>query len=406
MPQTLASLSSELGNPGAAALWTAARRAKLEVSKAQVQAFVKANSTKQILGAPQRAEGKSVSENDNRWMMDLVSFVNVSQVPAGDKPFFLVVVNVRDRYMYARALASKAPADVAAGLRQIMAQAQKEDRKLPDFVSSDNGTEFRNAEVAKALEQKRITQKFKEVGDLNALGLLDRSIGLLKRRLAELHAENKKTWGANLDRAVAALNKTPKPEVLHGAAPAEVHDDPEVQFMLLGDQAKALQQNNRLNKKREEQLGRTDTFRPQEAKLTKFKRNFQVTYGDPRKAHKVEAGRVHTATGESFPLKQVRVVPASARAVKDFGGQGSRRIERGGGAILDALEGLLREEEDGKISLSKAAKVLRGELDDYEGLLRKSGGRLVELIRLAPDRFRLAERPGGRKQAWYFVALA
>ena len=399
--EALKRLSADLGNPGAAALYTAARRKNLDITRKQVQDFVKSNSTKQVLGAPQRAEGKTISENDNRWMMDLV---DVSRVPAGSWKFFLVVVNVFDRYLYARPLRSKDGPDVAAGLVEILLQARAEGRRSPGIISSDNGPEFRNPQVKAVLDRRAITPKYKDAGDLNALGLLDRSIGLLKRKLAEMRSDNKKSWGQNLTAAVASLNKTPKPEVLHGAAPVEVHEDPEVKFMLLQEQARALQHNNALNEKRTAQLNQTKTFRPQ-MELTKFKRNFQATYGDPKTAQSIRAGRVRTATGESFPLKQVRVVPATASSVAPA--QENRKLQEGA-SILSSLERVL--EGDEKMSLSKAAGELREDMrangQDYDATLKKVGGRLIDLIKLAPDRFKLVERPHGRQQIWYFVQLA
>ena len=400
--EELKRLSTELGNPGAAVLFTAARRRQLDVSRAQVQAFVKSNSAKQVLGAPQRAQGKSFSEEDNRWMMDLI---DVTKVPAGYWKFFLVAVNVLDRYLYARPLSSKEPKVVVKALKEILDQSEGDNRKRPTFISSDSGTEFRNDEVKNFLARKGIVQKFKDAGDLNALGLLDRSIGLLKRRLAELHAENKKSWAVNLQSAVAALNKTPKPEVLHGAAPAEVRSDPEVKFMLLQDQARALQHNMKLNKERERELARTGgTFRPQ-LELTKFKRNYQATYGDPKTAQRVEAGRVHTAGGESYPLKRVRVVPAGSSAVVT--GRENQKMKNGGSAILAALARVLEGGE--AMSLNRASRGMREDMaangQSYDAVLKAVGGRLIDLIRLSPDQFQLVERAHG-KQTWYYVRLA
>jgi len=302
-------LSESLGNPGAAALYTAARRAKLNVTKKQVSEFARDKPEKQQFGAPQRATGKTISEDDNRMQMDLIEVPNQ---PAGDWRYFLAVINVFDRFLYVRPLKTKEPAVVSKALVSILNSAQEQGRKLPDIMSSDNGLEFNNAEVKKVLSKKGIVQKFKDVGDLNALGLLDRTIGLLKRRLAENHtATNSKrgSWAINLQAAVNALNKTPKPEVLHGAAPVDVRDDPEVRFLLLQEQARNLKKNDAQNAAKEAQLKTTGTFRPPVA-VTKFKRNFQATYSDPQEVHKIKAGRVHTKTGESYPLKQIRIVRA------------------------------------------------------------------------------------------------
>jgi transposase InsO family protein len=398
----LRALSESLGNPGAEALYTAAKRRKLAVSKKQVQEFVKAKSEKQVLGAPQRAAGKTISEDNNRWQMDLI---DVSQVPAGSWKFFLVVVNVFDRYLYARRLKTKDGPEVAKELEAILAEATSGGRKKPQIISSDNGSEFTNPDVKKLLDKRGIVQKFKEVGDLNALGLLDRQIGLLKRRLAEMQTTNGKSWAVNLPTAVVGLNKTPKPGVLYGATPGEVREDPEVQFMLMQDQARAIEHNQKITDKKTKDLRDAGTFRPQ-VTLNKFKRNFQATYGDPQKVSRIENGRVYSTSGQDYPVKQVRVVPVSAQVVGNRTAE-ERKMANGGTIILDALERLLAGHE--QMSLSKAAIELRGVFindgRDYPATMRKVGGQLIDLIRLVPERFKLVQQPHGTKM-WYYVALA
>ncbi len=119
-----------------------------------------------------------------------------------------------------------------------------------------------------------------------------------------MHATTKKSWAVNLQAAVTALNSTPKPAVLHGDAPAEVKDNPKVTFMLQQDQARDLQHNKKVTETKAK-AALENTFRPQ-AGVTKFKRNYQATYGDPKTTAKVENGRVTATTGESYPLKRIK----------------------------------------------------------------------------------------------------
>ena len=63
------------------------------------------------------------------------------------------------------------------------------------------------------------------VGDMNAIAVVDRSMGLLKRKLANIEAMASTNWSGALQRATKALNDEPKEEVLHGASPTEVKDD-------------------------------------------------------------------------------------------------------------------------------------------------------------------------------------
>ncbi len=77
MAAQLVQLSNDLGHPGVAPLWLAAKRKGLNLTKKQVEAYVKAKGAKQIFQAVQPARGKSVAESlDSRWMMDLIQFTN------------------------------------------------------------------------------------------------------------------------------------------------------------------------------------------------------------------------------------------------------------------------------------------------------------------------------------------
>ncbi len=75
---------------------------------------------------------------------------------------------------------------MATKLKEILDEATSNGRRKPQVISSDNGAEFGGL-TSQFLQQRGIVQKFKVVGDLNALGLLDRQIGLSKRKLAEMH---------------------------------------------------------------------------------------------------------------------------------------------------------------------------------------------------------------------------
>ncbi len=55
----LRQLSHEIGNPGVTPLWLAAQRRGLNVTKKQVEAFVRQKGEKQIFQAVQPAKGKA-----------------------------------------------------------------------------------------------------------------------------------------------------------------------------------------------------------------------------------------------------------------------------------------------------------------------------------------------------------
>ena len=114
----------------------------------------------------------------------------------------------------------------------------------PKLISSDQGLEFKGV-VSDFLTENNIAQMYKDTGDVNGIGVIDKAIQSLKQRLAQLSTEGG-SWASVLARAVAGINNTPKTGVLHGAPPKDVRGDHEVRFMLLQDQAKNMQHNTAL----------------------------------------------------------------------------------------------------------------------------------------------------------------
>ena len=100
----LRSLAAELGNPGVGPLWLAARRSGLEVTKKQVTEFVRRRGEKQVFQPVQPARGKTVAAGaDTTFQMDLADLKNSPEIRESvTYKFFLVVVNVFDRFAYAR----------------------------------------------------------------------------------------------------------------------------------------------------------------------------------------------------------------------------------------------------------------------------------------------------------------
>ena len=265
-------LSAQLGSPGVQALWTAARRRGLQLKRKDVEDWSKTQSTRKDLFAPlQPARGKTISEDNNRWQMDLI------QVSDNAAKFYLVVLNVFDRFLYAKPLARKTAAEVKARLAEILDSAPKK----PQFIGSDGGLEFTGS-VSAMLAERKIVQTFTDRGDHNALGAIDRAIGLLKRKLAEMHAKTGEEWHKLLNAAVKALNATPKPGVLPegpGTGDPAEQEEP-------GDQAE----------------GPGSGRRP-------LPRGFQGTYGELQRAAKVEGTRVVSeGGGERYPLKRIKIV--------------------------------------------------------------------------------------------------
>ncbi len=130
------------------------------------------------------------------------------------------------------------------------------------------------------------------------------------------------------------------------------------------------------------------------------------------KGQSIKGGTVTNTQGEKFALKSIKVIPVNSSAAQQQFAPGQDRPAKrrlAGGAIITALVEILEDAEEGRLSLSKAASTLKEQMrssgQDYAAILKKTNGRLIDLVRLSEDRFKLVERPHGT-QTWYYVSLA
>jgi hypothetical protein len=403
----LEQLSRTLGHPGTAPLWLAVKKRGLAITRKQVESYVKKKGEKQVFQAAQPAKGKTVSESlDARWMMDLIQFNN-KPVEVGRKTlrFILVAVNVFDRYLYALPLESKEPKEVLEALTKLITVAPRK----PKLISSDDGLEFKGV-VSAYLTRRGIVQKFKDTADVNGLGMIDKAIQSLKVRLAEATTVPGKTWASELARIVNGFNNTPKSGVLHGATPKEVRGDEDIRFMLLQDQAKKMGHNTALTVRRTSALQDAGAFRaPVPVAGNTFTKSYQAKYGAKKEAASVSAGTVTDSQGVKHALKSIQVIPVNSSEPAPSGLAAAKPLKKrvAGGNLAEMLLVIMRR-EGGPMSLTRAATLLKEQLrqtsEDYDELLKKSGGKLADVIRLSPG-LKLVGKTPGSKQSWYYVDL-
>ena len=379
------------------------------MKKKQLETLVKSRGEKQIFGPLPRAQGKSLAEDiDTRWQMDLADLKNQKvehKKTAGESySAFLVCIDCFSRQVWAKALKHKTQEEVKIKLSQIL----RDTPNKPKIISSDNGQEFQGL-VPAFLDEKGIAQRYKSIGDVNALGLVDRAIQQLKLKISEiLSTRAAKTWVDVLPDAVAALNSYPK-DVLHGAAPKDVRTDKQVNFMLLEDQAKNAETNMQLTRRRATKLTEAGGFRaPLPESTLKFKRGAQATYGEVKAVANIKGSTVTDAEGKQMDIKRVKAVPlASTAAQGRFGAVNNRlqaqKREKAGRIIVELCK--LLEDRD-QISLASAAVQMRNDMDDYDALLAATSSSLVDIIRLAPDKLKLVAHAGAGAKEFYCVQLA
>ena len=242
MSAELQRLSERLGAPSAEKLFIAAKQRGLRVTKKQVRDFASRLGERQLYRPVQRAEGKTASEDiDSRFQMDLIDLhtdAAFDKTTGGVNKFILILINVFTREVYARPMAKKEPKDVSRELEAILNELPQD----PKVISSDQGNEFLGP-VTTMLERRKIAQRFKAVGDVNALGVVDKAIQTIKKTMARIMSKEggARNWRDALKQAGSSYNET-----YHSAvhdAPGDVRADDQVIFMCLQDNARKLQQN-------------------------------------------------------------------------------------------------------------------------------------------------------------------
>ena len=401
----LKQLSDRLGTPGADKLFVAAKQRGLDVTKRQVRDFTRRLGERQIYQPVQRAAGKTASEDiDSRFQMDLIDLhtdAAFDKATGGVNKFILILVNVFTREVFARPLSKKEPKEVGQALEAILDELPQE----PKVISSDNGKEFLGP-VSTMLERRKIVQRFKAVGDVNALGVVDKAIQTIKKTMARLMSKDggARNWRDALRQAVAGYNET-----YHSAvhdAPADVRADDQVVFMNLQDNARKLQHNQQIFEKRRSRLQQAGAFRaPLPNSTAKFKRGYQATYGPATGIKEIQGSTVIGENGVAIDIKRVLPVPeGSSAAVGRLGEEnvalGYRKREQTE-SIMRALYDYLDNKD--QVSLVAAAKHLRQRIPDYDSILRRASVQLVDIVRLYPELLKLTG--GGRlSKDYYYVA--
>ena len=303
--EALAELSDQLGNPGSRRLHLEARRRGIRVSRKQVEDLVKRQGQRQIFQPVQPSKGKSAAEGYSaRYQADLA---DMSSTPSKGFRYFLVLVNVFSREAWAAPLPSKEAGAVAPALRGLLEGLPEP----PQVLSTDEGTEFGGA-VGDLLQSLGIAHRT-HVGkqDINALGVLDRALQNVKARLARMMARSDSDdaeWADVLPRAVAASNQASHSAVHE--SPEELLESKEALFMVLQDNARKLEHNQKLTDRRVSKLREAGAFRRPLGNARQFnKRGFRATYGDLERPLAVVGSTVHGARGEPpVDIKLVQIV--------------------------------------------------------------------------------------------------
>ena len=179
--------------------------------------------------------------------------------------------------------------------------------------------------------------------------------------------------------------------------------------MLLEDQAKNAEENTQLTRRRTAKLTSEGGFRaPLPESTSKFKRGAQATYGEVKQVANIQGSTVTDSEGGKIDIKRVKAVPLNSSDAKGRFGVVNDRLQtkkrEQAGLIIEGLCKILEDKD--QISLATAAGLLRDEMPNYDEVLKTTSSRLVDIIRLAPERLKLVQHGKSGAREYYYVALA
>jgi hypothetical protein len=323
--------------------------------------------------------------------MDLIEFRTApSKVGRETYKYILVLIDVFSREVWAAPTKDKTPAAVEPVLRRMLAGLPKQ----PAMISSDKGNEWVGP-VQELLDDSGIIRKTKDPSDVNALGVVDRAIQTLKKKLAESLSEEPGEWASRIKDVVKAYNSTPH-AAIHGE-PEEVKSNPVQSFLVLQDNAEKLKSNQTLLETRKKQLVEAGAFRRPLKGLNAFRRGFKAAYGPVEKVETVSGSMVKPqGDGEVIDVKRVQTVSRQTGDVQPWYGGLSTRDSLKKDKLVDVMLALMDFLADGEERSVAGASVFlkRGLGDSYADTLREQGfgKHLAEAIRLFPEAFVLVKQ--------------
>ena len=196
------------------------KRKNPDIKFNDVDEFIRSQKTFQLhKKQTSKIQGHIIAFHENAlWFMDLLDMQNYSRQNHGYK-WILLCIDTFTRKAYATALKNKSKFEVKNGFERIYTNEMK-----IKLIITDSGNEFLNAPVQELLKKLKIRHDTVDIGDHNALGLIDRLSRTIKEIIFKDFTERDTVkWVDTLQSYISAYNNSPHRGILN-YAPNEVHE--------------------------------------------------------------------------------------------------------------------------------------------------------------------------------------
>ncbi len=200
--------------PSAFKFYKIMKKINPEIKFEEVDSFIKQQKSYQLHKKPRKQiQGHIVAYAENAlWFIDLLDMSNYSRQNKGYK-WILLAIDTFTRKAYATALKNKTKFEVKNGFEQMYATLGKQ--PSVKLVITDSGNEFLNKPVQDLFKELKIKHGTVEIGDHNALGLIDRLSRTIKEMIFKDFTEkNSVKWADNLQDYISAYNDRPHSGIL------------------------------------------------------------------------------------------------------------------------------------------------------------------------------------------------
>ena len=227
--------------PSAYKFYKIMKRKNPDITFNEIDEFVKSQKTYQLHKKPKKQiQGHIIAYQENAlWFMDLLDMSNYSRHNKGFK-WILLAIDTFTRKAYAAALTSKTKFEVKKGFEEIY-----QGTGPMKLIITDSGNEFLNKPVQELFKELKIKHDTVEIGDHNALGLIDRLSRTIKEMIFKDFTENNTVkWIDSLQDVISVYNDRPHRGILNYAPnEANEHDAELVELNL----KKSLQVEHKFN---------------------------------------------------------------------------------------------------------------------------------------------------------------
>jgi len=206
--------------PSALKFYKIMKKSNPNIKFDEIDEFIKNQKSYQLhKKQTNKIQGHIIAYQENAlWFIDLLDMSNYSRQNKGHK-WILLAIDTFTRKAYAVALKNKTKFEVKNKFEEIY-----HDSGEIKLIISDSGNEFLNKPVQDLFKELNIKHDTVEIGDHNALGLIDRLSRTIKEMIFKDFTEkNTVVWYDKLQDTISAYNDRPHSGILN-YAPNEVNE--------------------------------------------------------------------------------------------------------------------------------------------------------------------------------------